>query len=583
MGYYFDGVDLETGSEARFFFLLNDMGPGHAEEADRVLSAHHLSLGDSLTDWFDETSNLTRVLYRDLIEDALEIFSRQGFQKLSHRKVEILVGHICIGLAQRVARSLRQLEKVPSGVQPVATSLGLPNQIDLEVPNSTADAMNLLYSDNFGAVVDSIVTHLHFGLESNFSLKSLPREEEPPKQPPSVRTLVTRRIYLLAQRALARKSRTFRISIVSSYLGKVGVIAIGFLTKQLPLLLEIKGMSPRENKLEGREVEVDTDSSLRDVCKSLLQLLIPSSILEHFEILLQEGLEMGFPANPSVIFTSNAFLYDDHFKVHVANNISTCLYLVAQHGSTYGVSTLSDFYTEIRTADYFLSWGWVREKVYPFGQIKPKVWGGFPKQVRGVTLFLRGDTNSVPCADMEGPYSKYFADSVLVCEVLNQLEIEVDIRLHNQTSRVRREFLERATYSFPFVRISDDSPSMARLLKSGRPPVFTYDSTGMLELASAGLPFFAFMQEGLKHVRKEFIENYRVLENAGLLSDDPIEAAHLIGSWVRATPDIRKLQKEAIKEFSKGIVFYPTKKLRSLSSLLLHASDYGEIDNWTKP
>lgn len=582
MGYYFDGVDLEDGSDARFFFLLNDMASSQAGETEQVMSTHHLSLGDSLTDWFDETSDLTRVLYHDLIDDALEIFERRGFQKLSHRKAEVLVGHICIGLAQRVARSIRQLDKVPPQVKPDIKSVGLPDQIYLEAPNSTADAFNLLNSDNFGTAVDFIVTHRHFGLKSNFSLACFPRKEESPKQPASIRTFVITRIYLFAQRVLAKKSRAFRISIVSSYLGKFGVITVGFLTKQLPLLLEIRSAVSREKRLEGREVEIDTGSSWRAVCKGLLELTIPSSILDDYDTLLQEGLEMGFPANPSVIFTSNAFLYDDHFKVHVANNIPHCLYLVAQHGSTYGVSTLSDFYTEIGTADFFLSWGWVREKVYPFGQIKPKVWASFPRQVRGVTLFLRGDTNSVPCADMEGPYTKYFTDLVLLCKTLDQLEIEADIRLHHQTSRGRREFLESEIRSLPFVKISDTRPSLAKLLRLGRVPVFTYDSTGILELASTGIPFFAFIQEGLKHISDEFRENYRHLEDAGLLSEDPIEAAHLISSWVSSTPKMRKLQKEAINGFSEGIVFYPTKKLRSLSSLLLHASAHGELSSWTE-
>jgi hypothetical protein len=172
---------------------------------------------------------------------------------------------------------------------------------------------------------------------------------------------------------------------------------------------------------------------------------------------------------------------------------------------------------------------------------------------------------------------------VLLCEELNKLEIETEVRLHLSTSEVRRKFLKTEIDSLPFVNFSSKRPRISLMLWSGQAPVFTYDSTGMLELASVGLPFFAFMQEGLGLIRQEFKTNYAHLEKSGLLSEDPVRAATLISSWVKATPDSRKVQEEAVKSFSEGIVFYPARKLRSLSFLLLHASANGELDNWTRP
>lgn len=582
MGYHFDGLDPKTGTKARYFFSLKDLQVSLARGTSSSLKMYHLSLGATMTDWYDETCELTRAIYDDLIEDSVEIFARNNLRAFTRRQAEILVGHVCHGLAQRVARSLKQLEKVPTGVQPDPSSLNTTSELKLEAPISSSDAMDVLNSDRFGEVLDQLVSSHHFGTHYNLRIRCSHREAKPPKLKTSALIFAVEKLYLLTQRVLASRTRRNKISIISPYLGRIGVIAIGVLVKQWPLLLEIKGRQRLRGDIERKPVVVDARLSIRRIANSLLQVLIPSSLLEHFELVRQEGLDMGFPSNPLVIFTSNAFLYDDHFKVHVADNIGNCLYVVGQHGNSYGVARLNELTPEFRTADYFLSWGWLGDKVLPFGQIKPKVKANFSNVLRGVTLFLVGDPRSVPFADMEGPYGEYHADVVTLCEELDRLKINTEIRLHHQTSRERREFLEKVVDSLPFVKISIKSPPMARLLKSGRAPVFTYDSTGMLELASAGLPFFAFIQEGLKHVRREFIENYRLLEDAGLLSKDPIEAAHLIATWVRATPEIRTLHETAINGFSDGIVFYPTKKLRSLSSLLLHASANGELSSWTE-
>jgi hypothetical protein len=581
MGYHFDGLDPKTGAETRFYFSLRDMQVGLAENPDSDFDHKHLSLGTTIEDWYNETSELTETLYDALIDDALEIFATKDVRHWSHRRVEILVGHVCHGLAQRLARSRKQLETVPAGVQPIMQEPELSREVDLPLPMSTSEAMDLLMSDHFGQVVDRLVSDHYFELQSTWIIRCTPKNAAPSISPTPTLALAIRKLYLITQKLIASRSRNFHISIASSYLGKIGTIIIGFPIRQLPLLLELRPRDELVGNSSIREVTVGEDLSLRGISKSLLHALIPSGLLDHFDALLRQSLDMGYPQSPKVIFTSNAFFYDDLFKVHVATNIPASLYIVGQHGNNYGVSRLSDLNPEIRTADYFLSWGWRGEKVINFGQIKPKVRTPFPNKVRGVTLFLGGDKPS-PFADMQGPHDEYFRSVAILCAELDRLEIDTEIRFDTSTSRIRREFLCREISSFSHITIAKTRPSLARLLKSRRAAVFTYDSTGMLELASVGLPFFAFLQEGLGLIRQEFKNNYRHLEKAGLLSDDPVRAAMLIASWVRATPDIRKVQKGAVRSFSEGIVFYPASKLRSLSHLLLHASADGELSNWTE-
>jgi len=81
---------------------------------------------------------------------------------------------------------------------------------------------------------------------------------------------------------------------------------------------------------------------------------------------------------------------------------------------------------------------------------------------------------------------------------------------------------------------------MRKLLASGMGIVFGYDSTGMLEVGTAGILFFLFAPDGLGLVRQEYRANYDSLKAADLLSKDPHQATQLISDWLSASLVERK-------------------------------------------
>jgi hypothetical protein len=87
-------------------------------------------------------------------------------------------------------------------------------------------------------------------------------------------------------------------------------------------------------------------------------------------------------------------------------------------------------------------------------------------------------------------------------------------------------------------------------------------------------------------VRQEFQTNYDSLRSAGLLSEDPAQAAQLISTWISASRGERKAQREAIRNFTKGIAHSPKNKLRALRKILKNADEYvahtrleGKVEN----
>jgi len=90
-------------------------------------------------------------------------------------------------------------------------------------------------------------------------------------------------------------------------------------------------------------------------------------------------------------------------------------------------------------------------------------------------------------------------------------------------------------------------------------------------MGTAGIPFFLFAPDGLGLVRQEYRANYESLRSAGLLSEEPAQAAQLIHTWISASREERKAQREAIQNFTKGIAHSPKNKLRSLRQILKNA------------
>jgi putative transferase (TIGR04331 family) len=305
----------------------------------------------------------------------------------------------------------------------------------------------------------------------------------------------------------------------------------------------------------------------------LAQFLIPTDLWEGLGETLQRSYEAGLPLRPKVIFTSNAFFYDDEFKVHTAASISDCVYMVGQHGNNHGVSRIAEILPEFNTSDYFLTWGWTSSdsKTHPFGQIKPRVRAGIPKRIKGVTLFLRDESLHLLDIDMHGPNDRYFDQVVSLCQKLDSLQIQTTIKVHPSTPVFRIEALRRAFEFLSKVKFSKNLESIPTLLRAGEGIVFTYDSTGMLEMGTARIPFFCFAPDGLELVRSDYVANYKNLREAGLLSEEASEAANLIVKWINASSQAKKLQLEGVRNFVEGIAFYPKFKTLKLASLLKRA------------
>jgi len=580
--------DTTTGIASRYYFSRSDYEQRDVSDDGLVISNYHLSLGAFLSDWHLETAASVGEIYKDLIKDSRQLFSEEDSALASSRKVEILVGNLALFIARRLSRSIAQVGTLGDSHVVDPSTINQSLDIKLPTPLRTIDSYGLLMSAQIDNLIDHLAICQHFGITSTVTVQMTGDVEVPESGEVVNKRPILSRAYLLVQKRLSKKSSQNSISISATYIGRAKEFILSLLLGQTPSLLEVRPNIEPGRELSIRKLMLSGKFSTRDIAVFLMKLLIPWSLKEDYSLTLERAYSLGFARNPSVIFTSNSYSHDDEFKTHLANALSTATYIVGQHGNGSGVTVRMKNMPELNASDLFLSWGWGEgvRGIHPFGQIKPAVKGKLPGKLKGVTLFLRHDFDSYLEADVYKPNSNYFKSVVNLCAGLDGLDIKTQLRLHSSTTEIRRQYLSKAIAKMSFVSVAQNRPSIRKLLASDMGVVFGYDSTGMLEMGTAGIPFFLFAPDGLGLVRREFRTNYDSLRSAGLLCEDPAQAAQLISAWISASRGERKAQRRAIQNFTTGIAHGPKNKLLALRKILKNADEYvahtrleGKIEN----
>ena len=253
--------------------------------------------------------------------------------------------------------------------------------------------------------------------------------------------------------------------------------------------------------------------------------LLPICYLEGFSSLRENVAELNWPKNPSVIFTSNNFDTDEQFKLWTALCVTKgTKYAVGQHGNNYGTARYLNTTIEEKTSDRFLTWGWEREnqKCYPafifktVGRRRLKT-----DREGGLLLVELAHRGMNQLWDKYDEFENYFADQVrMIGDLEAQITEQLTIRLYQPTNFPAGHEMKRWE-EFGYLDKIDADSNFLRLVARNRIIVFSYDSTGLLELLSLNLPCLAFWQNGLEHLTDEAAQDYQELIKAGIVHLSP--------------------------------------------------------------
>jgi len=525
-----------------------------------------LSLGETISEWHSATLDLSLQLYSEVKKSVRKSLLYMG-RELSDREFQILYGHLLKAVCSRVSRTALQLENLPR-----FSTFAIVDELKVSkhdsYPRTSSEAYEYLASSLVSSRIEGELARILLNLHTS-SIEETPMITASPR----MKLNLFQGIYLAlarVQRGATKKSRFF---ISSTYLGRWREALLQLSLLQLPLFNEIRSIdktSSHEFTSRTHGLGGSSPKTIQEFTIQLFWSLIPTSLLENATGALMRCQKQGWPERPSVIFTSNNFDTDDMFKVYLVHHLQRVEYVVGQHGNGYGVSRLDEHNAEVLTPDLFLSWGWKGKAVIPVGVFTPRLRSS-SKKSKGAFLVLRDPDRFSFTHDESWTTMHYLSRISDLVRELGHFEMPIIIKLHSTSSSRMIQWAQGLSESIPNVQLAGRR-TFRQLLRSGFLPVFTYDSTGMLELGTSGASFFFFAAEGTHHVRPEFVPNYLALESSGLLSREPSEAAHLIDRLASRSVTVEEMA-ATVKEFLDGIAMRRSGLIIFLRRILLASCD----------
>ena len=316
-------------------------------------------------------------------------------------------------------------------------------------------------------------------------------------------------------------------------------------------------------------------SDLQRCLNETLPYIFPKCFLEDFAELKKKTVTSSFPTSPRLIFTSNSFESDEVFKLWAAMKVQEgSYYVVGQHGNNYG-TLKGGLLTEQRTADAFLTWGWHDSRNNTIPSFNLKVSGRRRLRNKGNCIILMQDMlwNPTYPRDTDYEFDNYLKRQF---DFVSRLHIDARkqlvVRLHHTSSTCRRDIhLEWVEFlkSYPEVKIDLGYSPLKKMIKNSALVVHGYDSTGLLETLSQGIPSVAYIPGGLDHLNDVARDQYQLLVEAGLIFTNPDAAAAGVSAIMKDLPfwwmnEVRIRERERFVSCYSKISNHPARELSTI-------------------
>jgi len=434
----------------------------------------------------------------------------------------------------------------------VSNSLILDYNLNDFIPLNNIKFSKQIKTDDWNHVIFSeIIKNLNIPY-SNLGIKII--NQKSPSLP-----LINNLIFFIKNSLLKIYSLVFtkhlnKILIKDAYMPIWNEFKLNLLFFQLPVRTPISSLeSPKKiSDFRNSNKNLQSNSNFEKLLNRLLVNLIPFSYLENLKKIKIE-INRYYPSNPKIIFTSNAYHHDDHFKIMTAERRNKNIpYIIGQHGG--GFKTILKDQTvlhQLKSCDKFFSWGWTEElffknKVQKLPSLKlsrkiekPKIKGHilitipsypryffchFTTPVAGQLLQI---LNNIVCF-IENLDSKEIIKIKLDSEEIlaSQGKIQTSICRPNSLGwNIRERFLSKGlSYAL------SEGENFYQLLKESRLSVATYDSTIYCETLAANFPTVIFFDSSLYEINEEAKVYFNLLESVGIFHKTPKSASNFINS-----------------------------------------------------
>lgn len=272
---------------------------------------------------------------------------------------------------------------------------------------------------------------------------------------------------------------------------------------------------------------------------------VPTIYLEGRAALQAVLAKLPWPRRPSVIFTANAYQFDEVFQVWAAERAEQGTPLViGQHGGFFGIGEMiSGEDHQVTISDRFLTWGWSdsRKSIYPFHALtilgnRKSAWD-LNGNLLLVTVPIRRvgfKCNSWPMGPQQS--EAFLTDQLCFAGRLHTpVRSSVVLRIHSASEqKVGTGYVQAWRNAYPDVEVDPSTTPIEARIRAARLFVYTYNSTGYLETLARNIPTVVFWNPACWELREAARPYFALLEEAGIYHADPVAAAdHVNAIWDR--------------------------------------------------
>ena len=470
------------------------------------------------------------------LSNALNAFHKEMH---SNRYWKIIIGHWLRLYLKVIIHRYKALNSTIQNYQISGVSVYKSNLFSLVTKNSLQFTRAINNSKWNSILFSKILYSLN---QVNFSVNILDSDDKVELPIEKINKSMKRKFIRIVGSQLNRIYRDTDAFIVKTYLPHIDEIKLQASLLQVPKLWEEPTLDFGDVDPEYRsnfKLDYSNYQGLEMIVRKLIIELLPTCYLEGYKDICNRTETFKWPKSPKFIFTSNSFEHNEGFKFWTAKKVEKGhSYFVGQHGSNYGTYKYSNYWTEITTCDYFISWGW--DKVYQDVNVLPafNFIIGNKRNIQhdkngSLLLIKRGP------GQQNGPYDRRFIHSVYQQDVLSffdsfpeSIKKKFVVRLHHGSSEFASEDKLLWMNKYKNIKISTGYEPLNDLVANSRMVIITYDASSILVYLNLNIPLVCFWKDALDQLLDQAVPYYQLLIDVGIMHPNfNLASNHIIKYW----------------------------------------------------
>mgnify|MGYP001307580913 CR=1 FL=1 len=520
-----------------------------------------------------------RKIYEILLDDILCSENHRSiinFKNLNKRKLELLIGVWLKSFTLLVFRSVKEFEVLSrsnkyriKGIKKINEENKRP--IDMSdyfanfitnydvIDNLKLDILKLLKLvkeddiewNTFQKKRFTIINHIKIGKLINYFFKSITIEI----LLRILKNIKSPKSNLICDPDIWRKLK-FRIFDINKWIYSLHKKTISHEFYRIRLKHLVKSLDIKSNNDINNDIsELEFEAKVILIIKKLLSNYIPASLYHGLKLSIERCKNVFPIVSPNNIITSSNILTDEIFNIFIIKNIcKNSKYSIIQHGGGYGFSIINDEEEyQLNTADYFFSWGWKENIIYPnknrINALVLNNYGCFvnKNQTQGEYLSASAKnfkTNKILIALNEWkkidfrlysyPTSDGFDSKYLnLIKFINNLDVtykkKIALRGYLNGPYKLKKFIENF---FSYIEFFDRTKSslIENLRKGSYLFITDGNSTSWLEALEINIPTILILGNDFKDINDKLLPLFKKCLDNSLIFEDPIKASCWINS-----------------------------------------------------